>query len=413
MTQTFKGYQGGSREYRRLLGALFAAGVATFAQLYSPQPLIPQIAGDLRISADQAALTVSCATAGLALCTLLWAALADRWGRVHTMTLALSGATALGLITPWVYHYPLLLMLRTIEGAFLGGVAGLAVAVIVAEAHPSVRATAAGLYISGTSLGGLVGRLLAGSLTELLSWRVAMFAISLTGAFATLLFILLIPASHDRPVHPEKTVQRPLTHPKQGQGSWAKIGGLIRNRQELTLFIAGFALMGAFVSIYNYIGFKLQAAPYHLSPFLLSLIFLVYLVGTVASGFGAHLSQRCGLKPVFLGACLLMCCGIFLTATKPLPLVIGGLTLLTAAFFAAHALASGWAGTLAGPSKSQATALYNSFYYGGSALTGWGFGLLLPRAGWEGLALSCAALVFLCYLLSVFYLPGHVTPTEE
>lgn len=406
MPHTFEGYRGGSREYRHLLIALFAAGVATFAQLYSPQPLIPQIARDLNISADRAALTISCSTAGLALCTLLWAALADRWGRVRTMTLALSGATLLGLITPWIHHYPLLLALRTIEGAFLGGVAGLAVAVIVTEAHISVRAAAAGLYISGTSVGGLIGRLLSGALTELFSWRVAMFAVSLTGFLSALLFIWLIPASHDRPS------QRTTAHSQQVHSSRAKIAGLLRNRQELTLFTAGFALMGAFVSIYNYIGFKLQASPYHLSPLLLSFIFLIYLLGTVSSGFGGKLAQRGGLKRVFLGACLLMGGGILLTLARPLPLVIAGLALLTAAFFAAHALASGWAGALAGPAKSQATALYNSFYYGGSALIGWGVGLLLPHAGWEGLALCCAALVFFCCLLSALYLPSQGTQAE-
>ncbi|MFW0180272.1 MFS transporter [Rothia sp. P5766] len=405
LTYTFEGYRGGSREYRRLLTALFAAGVATFAQLYSPQPLIPQIARDLAISADRAALTISCSTAGLALCTLLWAALADRWGRVRTMTLALCGATLLGLITPWIQLYPLLLVLRTFEGAFLGGVAGLAVAVIVTEAHISVRAAAAGLYISGTSVGGLIGRLLSGALTELLSWRVAMFSVSFTGFMAALIFIVLMPASHDRPC------QRAAASAPYADSSWAKVGALLRNRQEVTLFTAGFALMGAFVSIYNYIGFKLQAAPYHLSPFLLSFIFLIYLLGTVSSGFGGKLAQRGGLKRVFLAACLLMAGGILLTLARPLPLVIAGLALLTAAFFAAHALASGWAGALAGPAKSQATALYNSFYYGGSALIGWGAGLLLPHAGWEGLALSCTALVFFCCLLSALYLPSQGADT--
>lgn len=407
MAPTFDGYRSNSPEYRRLLTALFAAGVATFAQLYSPQPLIPQIARDLNISADRAALTISCSTAGLALCTLVWAALADRWGRVRTMALALSGATLLGLITPWVDAYSLLLTLRTVEGAFLGGVAGLAVAVIVTEAHISVQATAAGLYVAGTSLGGLLGRLVAGALTDALGWRVAMFAVSAIGVVAALLFIWLIPASHDRPTPTN------ASYPRHEYSSWAKVSALMKNSQERTLFMAGFTLMGAFVSIYNYIGFKLQAAPYHLSSFVLSFIFLIYLLGTVASGFGGKLAQRGGLKPVFLGATLIMVCGILLTLARPLPLVVTGLALLTAGFFAAHALASGWAGALAGPTKSQATALYNSFYYGGSALIGWATGLLLPWTGWRGVALACSALVFLCLVFSALSLPCQAQHTNE
>ena len=38
------GHVRGSTDYRRLLGALFCAGVATFAQLYSPQAVLPLIA---------------------------------------------------------------------------------------------------------------------------------------------------------------------------------------------------------------------------------------------------------------------------------------------------------------------------------------------------------------------------------
>ena len=60
------GHEPGQRGYRRLLFALFLAGVATFSQLYSPQGLLPLISSDLQVSAADAALTVSTATLGLA-----------------------------------------------------------------------------------------------------------------------------------------------------------------------------------------------------------------------------------------------------------------------------------------------------------------------------------------------------------
>lgn len=394
MSTEFGGYRRGSREYRRLLVAMFAAGVATFAQLYSPQPLLPAIAFDLGVSADRAALTMSCATAGLALCTLGWASVADRFGRVRTMTVAVVGATLLGLAIPWIESYPLMLALRTLEGAFLGGVAGLAVAVIVSEAHPSVRAAATGLYISGTSIGGLAGRLIAGPLSEVMSWRLSMFAVSLVGAVAAVLFITLIPASHDRTLAGAPSTQK-LTR---------KLASLLTDAQVLTLFSAGFALMGAFVSIYNYIGFKLQAAPYFLSPTLVAFLFLMYLFGTISSGTAARLTRTHGLKKVFLATCLLMLAGIGLTLATPLPLVVLGLAVLTAGFFAAHAIASGWVGVLAVQAKTQATALYNSFYYAGSAVIGWATGLLYTVADWQGTALACAGLVATSTLFSALAL---------
>ncbi|ORC25043.1 MULTISPECIES: MFS transporter [Rothia] len=409
MTGTFEGYRSGSREYRRLLIAMFAAGVATFAQLYSPQPLIPEIVRDLRVSADQAALTMSCATAGLALCTLFWAWAADRFGRIRTMTVAISGATVLGLLSPWVSLYPLMLTLRTLEGAFLGGVAGLAVAVIVSEAHLSVRTQAAGLYISGTSIGGLAGRVIAGPLSEVVPWRLAMFAVSLIGLIAAILFIVLMPPSHDR-VAPTPTGQGLPPAPGgtgNQRGSTAhKTQQLFTSLPMLALFTAGFALMGSLVSIYNYIGFKLQAEPYNLSQLLLSLIFLMYLFGTFSSSFGARLAQRLGLKKVLLASCLIMVVGILLTLATALPVVIAGLAVLTTGFFAAHAIASGWSGSLAISAKTQATALYNSFYYAGSALVGWVTGLILTHTGWPATALTCAGLLLVSALFSALVLPN-------
>lgn len=82
------GHAHGTPGYRRMILALFAAGVATFAQLYSVQGVLPELARDLEVSESQAALAVSSATLGLAVAVLAWSAAADRFGRLRTMTVA-------------------------------------------------------------------------------------------------------------------------------------------------------------------------------------------------------------------------------------------------------------------------------------------------------------------------------------
>jgi len=47
---------------RRVRLGLFAAAFATFALMYAPQPLLPQIAGTFRVSPATASLAVSAAT---------------------------------------------------------------------------------------------------------------------------------------------------------------------------------------------------------------------------------------------------------------------------------------------------------------------------------------------------------------
>ena len=57
----------------------------------------------------------------------------------------------------------------------------------------------------------------------------------------------------------------------------------LRSPRQLTLFAQGFLLMGGFVAIYNYLAFRLTAAPYHLPVTVVSLISFAYLAGTVAA----------------------------------------------------------------------------------------------------------------------------------
>ena len=53
------GYRPGEAGYRRLSVALFAAGLATFAMLYSTQPLLPELARVFQVSPSQSAFSVS------------------------------------------------------------------------------------------------------------------------------------------------------------------------------------------------------------------------------------------------------------------------------------------------------------------------------------------------------------------
>ena len=90
----------GGPGYRRMSFALFLAGVATFALLYSTQALLPLISGDLGVTASEASWTVAAATAGLALFVLPLSALSERYGRRTVMTASRAGPGPVGLPGP-------------------------------------------------------------------------------------------------------------------------------------------------------------------------------------------------------------------------------------------------------------------------------------------------------------------------
>jgi MFS transporter, YNFM family, putative membrane transport protein len=398
-SSTWAGHAHGSADYRRLLAGLFFAGVATFAQLYSPQAALPLIADDLDIGAAAAALMVSAATVGLAIGVLPWSVAADRIGRVRAMSVAVTAATVFGLLVPFAPNFVLLLTGRLLEGAMVGGVPAIAVAYLSEEIDPRHAARAAGTYVAGTSVGGLLGRLVAGPIAELVSWRVGMFAVAVLCAIAAALFIGLVP-------RPLGFVPRRAGAAGAGEGLLRRLTVHLRSARMLALYAQGLLLMGGFVALYNYLGFRLSAAPFDLPQTVVSLLFVAYLAGTWSAAQAGVLAARLGRRPVLLVGIAAMVAGVLLTLSSGLAVVLVGLLVATAGFFAAHAVASGWTGTEAVLGRAQAASLYNLFYYAGSSLFGWLGGVFFVTWGWAGTATMIAGLAILAGLVAVLLLPG-------
>lgn len=178
----------------------------------------------------------------------------------------------------------------------------------------------------------------------------------------------------------------------------------LRSPRQLTLFAQAFLLMGGFVALYNFLGFRLMAAPFQLPQTVVSLVFLAYLAGTWASSRAGAEATRFGRRRVLLASTATMVLGVAITLSDNVFVVLAGLVIGTAGFFGAHAIASGWAGREATVGKAQASSLYNLFYYGGSSAVGWFGGVVFDAAGWTAVAvtivvLACVAAALACVVL--------------
>ncbi len=399
-SQVWAGHSRGSAEYRRLLAALFCAGVATFAQLYSPQAVLPLISTNLGIGASTAALTISASTVGLAIGVIPWSTLADRIGRVRAITLSVTVAAVVGLLVPFAPSYELLLAGRFLEGLLIGGVPAIAIAYLTEEVDPSHAARAAGTFVAGTTIGGLLGRVVSSPVAEVAGWRIGVFTVAALCCVAAFGFVRLAPQpfgfvpSKVAGANPEGTLVRRLT-------------ANLRSPRQLALFAQGFLLMGGFVAMYNFLGFRLMGAPFHLSPFVVSLVFVAYLAGTWASARAGAEATRFGRKRVLLVSAAIMAAGVAITLSGNLFVVLAGLLIATAGFFGAHSIASGWTGRSAPAGKAQASSLYNLFYYGGSSVFGWFGGVAYDGHGWGAVALTIVVLVVIAGVVAAKILPDN------
>ncbi len=94
--------------------------------------------------------------------------------------------------------------------------------------------------------------------------------------------------------------------------------------------------------------------------------------------------------------------GLALTLAGNLIVIVIGLLIFTAGFFAAHAVASGWVPVLASEARAQASSLYNLLYYVGSSVLGWLIGIPFMHYGWDSVVLCVVVLQAVAMILASF-----------
>jgi len=387
-------YRPGDPGYRRITVALFAAGVATFALLYSTQALLPVLARAFSLSATQSTLSVSLATIGLGAALLVTGPVSEALGRTRLIHVSLMASGVLALACALAPSWDVFLALRLAQGVTLAGLPAVATAYLREEIHPSTYARAAGQYIGGTVLGGLAGRLVTSLVADAAGWRWALAAIAALGLTCAVIVLLVLPPSRNftpAPIGPRQLItmaRRAVSDP-----------GL------LALYAIGACSMGAFVTVFNVIGFRLAAAPFRFSAGALGLVFLIYPVGSLSAALAGRLADRFSRRAVVPVCCLVSAAGLLLTLPGWPPAIVLGLAVMLGGFFAVHGVASGWVPVRAhagGIAAGQAASLYLFTYYLGSSVFGSLAGPAWTLGAWPAVAALALALLVASGLLAAW-----------
>ncbi|WP_367124337.1 MFS transporter [Streptomyces phytohabitans] len=381
----------GQAGYRRMTLALFAAGLAAFGLLYATQALLPTISADLGVPADHASWTVSGATVGLALAVLPLSAVSERYGRRRVMTVALGVAVGLALLLPLAPSLGWLIALRVVQGAAIAGVPASAMAFLSEEVRAKALVGAVGLFVAGNSIGGMSGRILTGWVTEAWGWRAALAAVAATSLLCVVAFCVLAPRA--RHFTPQAASPRALARTVRGH---------LGNALLLRLYAIGLLFMTVFGSVYTVIGYRLTGEAFGLSQGLAGSVFVIYLVGTASSTAAGRLTARLGRRGALYLAIGTASTGLLLSLSGRLAVVIAGLVLITAGFFAGHVVASGAVSGTVTTGRAQAAALYQMAYYLGSSLGGAVGALAYRAAGWGATAAFALAALALAACVTLY-----------
>ncbi len=381
----------GSKAYQRINIALFAAGFCTFSLMYGVQAILPLFASSFHVSAAESALALSLTTGFVALSIVLVGTASENFGRKELMSLSMIGAAVLNLLAAFAPNWHVLLVLRALEGIMLGGVPAVAMAYLAEEIHPEGLGLAMGLYVGGNAIGGMVARVTTGYLAEVSSWRVAMGVIGGLCLVLAFVFKALLPAS--------KNFKR-QTEFKLAFHINAFRSHLLRPELVL-LFFVGFMMMGAFVTVYNYAGFRLLAAPFNLSATAVGFIFMAYIFGAIASSLAGEVGDRFGRYPVLIAGVLLTTVGVSLTLFHSLAWIVMGIIVMTIGFFTTHSVASSWVGRMAVGTKGHATSLYLLAYYMGASVMGALGGWFWDHGSWVSVVHFTVSLLVFALIAAV------------
>ncbi|MFW0758169.1 MFS transporter [Pseudomonas sp. H11T01] len=380
----------GTPMFMRTVLALFSGGFATFALLYCVQPMMPLLSHEFSINAAQSSLILSVATGMLAIGLLITGPISDRIGRKPVMVAALFAAALCTLFSAMMPSWQGVLVMRALTGLSLSGLAAVAMTYLSEEIHPQHLGLAMGLYIGGNAIGGMCGRLITGVLIDFVTWHTAMLVIGGLALIAAAVFWKILPESRNfraRSMHPRSLLDGFTMHFRDAGLPW--------------LFLEGFLVMGAFVTLFNYIGYRLLAEPYHMNQAFVGLLSVVYLSGIYSSAKVGALADTFGRRKMLWGTIVLMLVGIALTMLTPLPAVLIGMLLFTFGFFGAHSVASSWIGRRATKAKGQASSLYLFSYYAGSSIAGTAGGMFWHYAGWNGIGVFITALLVIALLVAL------------
>ena len=363
--------------------AVVFAGFCAFVTLFAPQPLLPMLAREFRVSAAAISLVVSASTLAVAMAAPFAGMVADRFGRKRVIVPAAFLLAVPTLLAATATSYGQLLFWRFLQGVFTPGVFAVVIAYINEEWDAGAGAATAA-YVTGTVLGGFSGRVLAALVASHASWRwgfVALGTLNLLGAVAIRAWL---PAG------------RRFTRTRRGPVGGAMLRHLSNPRLVAT-YAVGFCVMFTLLGTFTYINFYLAAPPFSLSTTALGLLFVVYLVGAAVTPAAGRAIDRFGHRFALVTAFTGGAAGVSLTLVHSLPVVMLGLTLACTGVFIANAAGSSYVGSAATESRASAVGIYVTFYYlggsGGSAIPGF----FWSRGGWP----ACVGLIVAVQLATI------------
>lgn len=361
--------------YERVV--VYFATVLVTATMYAPQPIAPLLGQILDVGSAKIALFTTAIMAPLAISALFYGYFLEKFSITRTLVLAFFMLGLLQFGFTFSHNYVIMLNIRGIQGLFVPAALTGLMSYICARLCAAKLAQEMGVYIGMTVLGGFLGRLLSGWLSDIYGYEIFMCAL----AFLLLLSsLLLCGLSKVRGTSHEIRLNDILS--------------VLFKSSNLHAYICIFCLFFSFCAILSFAPFELTRRTDDYSGLKNGTLYVGFLLGILISFFSSwFLKTLGGVKGLIFASTVLFLVGFLLCFFDGFVSLLIGMIVVCVANFLAHSSLSGFVAS-SNEKKALASGLYVSFYYAGGSL-----GSFVPAFVYEyGWGTFLLFLAFICML---------------
>lgn len=346
-------------------------GMFAFLQVYSIQAILPVLMMDFTATEVQAGMIVGATILAIAIMSPFLGMLSDAVGRKSFIVgalLFLAIPTALIAQSPNIGWMG---MWRFMQGLSVPGITVVTIAYIGEEFEGRALTELMSFYVSGSVLGGFMGRFLLGHLHELIGWRAGYYVMAGMTLIGALWVGKMLPASRHFVANPNF------------RSAMQTLGEHLVNRYVVISCLLGACVLFSLVGCFTFINLHLADTPYELSTGALANIFAVYLIGVVITPLSTTLLRRFGSARTVRVAVIISMFGVLLTLVTPLWGIVLGLAIMSSGVFITQAATISYIAVNVKKGRSLASGLYYMGYYAGGTMGAWLCGIAYARGQWS------------------------------
>lgn len=362
-------------------------GMFAFFQVYSVQSILPVLMDEFGISELKAGLLVGATVMGVAVMSPITGMVSDALGRKRIIALSLM---LLAVPTIWMAYamdVKTMMILRFLQGVAIPGITVVTIAYVGEEYQNSSLTKLMVFYVSGTVMGGFLGRFTLGHLQDWVGWRHALIGMGLVTLLSAAWIAWALPDSKNFKANPNFL------------SSITVLKSHLKNRYLLSACLLGFCVLFTLVGGFTFINLHLAHAPYYLSSGQLGNIFAVYLLGVVITPVTSWLLQRFGTTKTVNIAIAVALGGIVVTLFQPLWAIVVGLAIMSSGIFISQSATISYIAMNVNKGRSLASGLYYMSYYIGGSMGAWVCGLIYQLGRWQAVVIALVVVQSLAILI--------------